>query len=290
MQSQYSASTTAFVYKKGALVPLDTVHVIVDPSVTAIEVSAFYGRRSLRSIYFPASVTTIKSWSFDGCTSLSSVHLPDSLTDIKRYAFNGCTSLKSIHLPDSLSIISANVFSNCTSLHSVRLPDSLSTISTDAFYNCTSLSTVRLPNSLSAISPNAFRSCTSLVTIEAPLFPTTRIDPSSLVEALEEASFQPYRLAHVLGGQPRHCSLYYDWKSCAKIEDDLGRLPLFIAAESSLKWSDCLRNIFVANMAAIELTDPATALKPFMLAAVGLDSTLEAVYELLREYPAAICR
>jgi len=284
------STTKTFVYKKGSLVPLDTVHVIVDPSVSVIEVSALFGRRNLRSVDLPASVTTIKSWSFDGCTSLSSVHLPDSLTDIGRFAFNGCTSLTSIHLPDSLSIIKVNVFSNCTSLSSIRIPDSLTSIRTDAFYNCASLSTIRLPDSLSVISRYAFRLCTALVTIEAPLFPTTKIDPISLVEALEEASFHRYTLEYILGGQPCLDFLYYDWKTCAKIEDDLGRLPLFIAAESSLKWNAGLRNIFVAYMPAIELTDPVTALKPFMLAAVGLDSNLEAVYGLLREYPAAICR
>lgn len=288
MKRQLAASTTTFIYTKGSQVPLDAVHVIVDPSVSAIEVSAFFGRRRLTSIDLPASVITIKSWSFDGCISLSSVRLPNSLENIKRYAFNGCTSLVSIHLPESLSIISDNTFCNCTSLSSVCLPDSLSTISANAFYNCTSLTTIRLPDSLSAISPHAFRGCTALNTIEAPLFPTTTIDPDNLRESLEEANYHPHRLANVIDGKLHHYGLYYNWKGCAKIKDKLGRLPLIIAAERSLKWSHWLQKIFIANMPAIELTDPVTALKPFMLASVGIDSDLEAVYRLLREYPAAI--
>jgi len=216
------------------------------------------------------------------------VRLPDSLDTINRYAFNGCTSLVSIHLPDSLSIIRNNAFCNCASLSSVNLPDLLSTISANAFCNCTSLVTIRLPDSLSAISSDAFRGCTSLNIIESPLFPTTTINPDNLREALEEASYHPYRLANVLDGKPRHYGLHYSWKGCAKIKDDSGRLPLFTAAERSLKWSDCLQKVFMANMPAIGLTDPVTALKPFMLASVGIDSDLEAIYGLLREYPVAI--
>jgi len=41
-------------------------------------------------------------------------------------------------------------------------------------------------------------------------------------------------------------------------------------------------------MPAIEYTDEVTGFEPFMLAAVGSKSDLEAVYELLRLNPAAI--
>jgi len=86
----------------------------------------------------------------------------------------------------------------------------------------------------------------------------------------------------------KHVHLYHDWKVEAKTIDERGRLPLCIAAEKSLKWSHWLRQILLANMVAIEVTDPVTAFEPFMLAAVGQDSDLEAVYELLREYPIAV--
>eukprot|EP00555_Chaetoceros_dichaeta_P008587 CAMPEP_0198261572 /NCGR_PEP_ID=MMETSP1447-20131203/10271_1 /TAXON_ID=420782 /ORGANISM="Chaetoceros dichaeta, Strain CCMP1751" /LENGTH=71 /DNA_ID=CAMNT_0043949533 /DNA_START=1015 /DNA_END=1230 /DNA_ORIENTATION=- len=43
-------------------------------------------------------------------------------------------------------------------------------------------------------------------------------------------------------------------------------------------------------MSVIEVTDPLTGLEPFMLAAIGPGSDWEAIYQLLREFPAAIYR
>jgi len=60
------------------------------------------------------------------------------------------------------------------------------------------------------------------------------------------------------------------------------------AAERSLKWSSWLGKIFKVYMPAIEHTDVVTGFEPFMLAAVGSKSDLEAVFELLRLNPAAM--
>eukprot|EP00555_Chaetoceros_dichaeta_P012816 CAMPEP_0198257416 /NCGR_PEP_ID=MMETSP1447-20131203/7116_1 /TAXON_ID=420782 /ORGANISM="Chaetoceros dichaeta, Strain CCMP1751" /LENGTH=109 /DNA_ID=CAMNT_0043944327 /DNA_START=713 /DNA_END=1042 /DNA_ORIENTATION=+ len=69
------------------------------------------------------------------------------------------------------------------------------------------------------------------------------------------------------------------------------RLPLCIAAAQSFQWYEpkqqLLQKILKANMAAIEVTDSSSGLEPFMLAAVGLESDLEAVFRLLVEYPVA---
>ena len=43
-----------------------------------------------------------------------------------------------------------------------------------------------------------------------------------------------------------------------------------------------------ANKIAIYEKDVVTGLSPFMLAAVGMNSDLESVYRLCREYPVAI--
>ena len=66
-----------------------------------------------------------------------------------------------------------------------------------------------------------------------------------------------------------------------------GRLPLCIATALSMKWKDTKR-IFDAHKIAIYEKDVVTGLSPFMLAAVGMNSDLESVYRLCREYPVAI--
>lgn len=223
------------------------------------------------------------------------------------YTFSECTSLTSVHLPDSLTSIGIRAFADCTSLTSIALPDALTTISTFAFLGCTSLTSVRLPNSLYAISLHTFQGCTALATIDVPpSFPTTPIynDPDSIERALEEASFYSVKLSRVIGRIiTRHASgddddddadddrkpgnMYFDWKASARIEDRVGRFPLFTAAERSARWFT-MRKIFAANMPVIEATDPVTGLEPFMLAAVGKKSDLESIYGLLREYPAAV--
>lgn len=252
---------------------------------------AFSHCTSLISVCLPHSLTTISCGLFSDCTSLTSVRLPESLSIIGKCAFSQCLNLSTVCFPDSLSVIGNCAFSGCTSLSLLRLPDSVCSIGYNAFSKCTGLTSVCLPYSLSTISLNAFKGCISLKTITAPSFPTPIIKPNSLKEALMEASFFPIQISHVLNKQrqsSKYVHQYHNWKMGAKITDDCGRLPLCIAAERSLKWSRWLQKIFHANMPAIEITDPVTALEPFMLAAVGVDSDFEAVYALLRGYPVAI--
>jgi len=78
--------------------------------------------------------------------------------------------------------------------------------------------------------------------------------------------------------------MYYDWKIWAKTRSLDGRLPLVTAAVRSLKWS-IMRQIFAANMPIIHEIDEMTGLPPFMLAAIGKDSDLESIYNLMKECP-----
>jgi len=63
-------------------------------------------------------------------------------------------------------------------------------------------------------------------------------------------------------------------------------LPLTAAARC-LSWVD-IRQIFSVDMPSIHEVDGVTGLPVFVLAAVGPKSDIEAVYNLLREYPPAI--
>jgi len=272
----------------------------IPDSVSSIGETAFYECTSLTSVHLPGpNLFIINSNVFGMCTSLRSVHLPESLTTIGDGAFSWCTSLPSIRLPDSLSTIASNAFHRCTSLTCVDLPDSISTIGLAAFYRCTSLHSVRLPESLSSISLDTFQGCYALTTIHAPssfteTTGTITNEINNWRKTLRAEQFYPIQLSHVLAGQLKSFQqcVYYDWKTLAKKPyGSSGRTPLCLAAENSVKWSGktgWLRNIFVAYMPAIEVCDGATGLWSFMLAAVGQKSDLETVYELLREYPAAL--
>jgi len=64
-------------------------------------------------------------------------------------------------------------------------------------------------------------------------------------------------------------------------------IPLCTATVRCLKWVD-IQRIFLLNMSAIHDVDKKTGLPVFVLAAVGPTSHIEAVYNLLREFPPAI--
>jgi len=81
--------------------------------------------------------------------------------------------------------------------------------------------------------------------------------------------------------------VYYDWKRWARTRDVDDRYPLFTAAARCLKWSHT-EQIFTSNMSIVNETDARTGFPLFMLAATGLTSDIESVYNLLKEYPSAI--
>merc|ERR1740124_1570587 len=234
---------------------------------------------------------------FYNCTSLTSIVIPDSVSNIGRDVFHSCTSLTSIVIPDSVSNIGSDVFHSCTSLTSIVIPDSVSTIGRGVFYNCTSLISIVIPD-LTAISLSVFNGCSKLTTITAPSFSTTTFgnSPDELEDLLINAGFHHINLDTVLYGGDDSCSssngyvsdIYYNMKAWGRGEDeDSGRLPLFIAAARCLTWVD-MQQIFSVNMSAIHEVDGMTGLPVFMLAAAGPTSDIEAVYNLLREYPPAI--
>jgi len=82
--------------------------------------------------------------------------------------------------------------------------------------------------------------------------------------------------------------IFVNWRVYSRTRNDEGRLPLFTASEQSVKWSNGVCAILKGYGAAIEDVDVVTGLEVFMLAAVGEESDLETVYNLLLDHPAAI--
>lgn len=81
--------------------------------------------------------------------------------------------------------------------------------------------------------------------------------------------------------------IYYDTRTWARKKGDDNREPLFAAATMSIKWTN-MRQIYNLNMPLVQEVDGLTELPAFMLAAIGHESDMESVYNLLKEYPPAI--
>jgi len=295
----YDTLSTIFTYtQEDVEVRRDILCVVVDESVKLIRERAFHDCRRLISIQLPPSIITIGGAAFANCSSLTSIKLPSSITTIEKEAFSGCTSLISIEIPPTVTTIQKMVFMECTSLQSIFLPSSITSIEYGAFAMCTSLADVKLPPSITDIASNSFAHCNNLISIEASIFSPTTVstivinkNPYRIVEALKKANFFPVKLKDILNGEFDRIDpdgKYFDWKFYARIKDEYGRLPLMTAAERSLKWSGWLRKIFKAHMPAIEDTDKVTGFEPFMLAAIGPKSDLEAIYQLLRLNPGSM--
>ena len=173
--------------------------------VTAINRSAFAGRKNLSSVVIPDGVTSIDNYAFSGCISLTNIEIPDSVTSIGEYAFDDCTGLKSIVIPASVKSIKKQAFSDCENIHDVYIsdmdawcdisfgdhssnplchgadlylngelvselvtPDTVTSIRSFVFYGCTSLTKIVISDNVTRIGMWAFYKCTGLASIVIP--------------------------------------------------------------------------------------------------------------------------
>jgi len=246
-------------------------------------------RRDVTTVQVDSRVTEIEDYAFVKWTSLRYINLPRTIACIGHYAFNKCSALTAVTLPSTITKIGEGVFKGCSSLASVMLPPTITTISHFAFSECTSLISLQLPENLAAISITAFTGCSNLTTIKSPSLSTITFD-KHVRDVFIEAGFSLVNPQDVMLGRPKsvhHFSMiYYEWKVWARLRGIDGRLPLFTAVAKSLPWS-CLRQIFIANMPGVNEIDELTGLPVFMLAAIGQNSSIESIYNLLKECPTA---
>ena len=177
--------------------------------VTAINRSAFAGRKNLSSVVIPDGVTSVGNYAFSGCISLTNIEIPDSVTSIGEGAFYGCTGFAKIVIPDSVTSIGNSAFNGCkyirdvyisdldawynisfgdqssnpmcngANLHldgkfvtEVTVPDTVTTWGY-TFTGCTSIVSVTIPDSVTCIEKDAFRGCTGLESLVIPNSVTT---------------------------------------------------------------------------------------------------------------------
>ena len=75
----------------GYFAPTKIISFRFPKDITALESSAFYGCRQLRTVTLPEGITTIPYNAFYQCNNLTSINIPESVTSIERYAFSYCT-------------------------------------------------------------------------------------------------------------------------------------------------------------------------------------------------------
>jgi len=272
------------------------VQINLPSALTTIGKGAFMSCTALKLIELPASITKIDDAAFAYCINLTSIQIPPSISRINKDSFAFCRKLKSINIPPSVKTINKRAFQGCRNLVAIVLPPNIATIEGDAFAYC-GLTEMKLPPSITTIAVSAFRNNNNLKQIEAsfnlpsPYTITIENSPDSLEKAFKRASFSPIKLTDVLNGDfnmKHQNDIFNDWKIQTRERDNHRRLPLMQMAANNLNWSDGLQKIFEAYMPAIEETDTVTGLELFMLAAVGQDSNMEAVYNLLKLNPVAI--
>ncbi len=142
--------------------------ITIEPGVTTIGNSSFYGCSSMASVSLPEGLTTLGSSAFQNCTGLVSVSLPEGLTTIGNSSFYGCSSMASVSLPEGLTTIGSNAFEGCSSLDTVVLPSGVTTLGSSAFRNCSGLTTVNIPAGVISINGSTFYGCSSLASVSLP--------------------------------------------------------------------------------------------------------------------------
>ena len=201
-----SSVPSVFIYNGVGGVPMNVIHVRVDPSVTVIPAEAFKNRRQLEVVELPEGLIRIENEAFHSCETLKRINIPSTVTEIGNCAFQYCSfkcyeelvidlpsnlcrlgqrafqfcqSLQRINIPSGVTAIEQEIFWDCVSLKVVSLPEGLESIGVSAFYHCESLVSVNLPSSLKVVGMAAFQSCRVLNEVHMP----------DTIQSIEEETF-----------------------------------------------------------------------------------------------------
>ena len=135
------------------------VDLVIPNTIETIEMDAFLGTESLKSVVVPNSVKTIGDTAFGGCRNLETVSIANSVTEIGPCAFSSCFNLKTITLSNEIKTIGSYFFHECDIMKSIIIPNKVETIGWRAFEKCRKLETVIMPISVKNIDVAAFNEC-----------------------------------------------------------------------------------------------------------------------------------
>lgn len=155
--------------KGGAFENIEVEYIGLPPSLTTIDVQAFFKCRNLKYIDIPDTVKNIGSAAFKSCHALEEVNLPYGIDLIAKNLFYDCFSLRKINIPASVNRILDSAFYKCYSLESVILPEKIEKIDNFAFGCCCSLTKINIPESIKEIG----RSCFENVDLEEIIIPNS---------------------------------------------------------------------------------------------------------------------
>ena len=142
-------------------------------SVRKIGVDAFFGAKSLESVFIENGIEEIEGGAFEHNFSLKNIEIPDSVTRIGASAFCYDSSLEYVDLPDSIQELGPNAFCFCESLKEIRIPGSLKVIEEETFSDCDNLTSVYIEDGVTTLNGNVFFGCSALEEIRVPETLTT---------------------------------------------------------------------------------------------------------------------
>jgi len=138
-------------------------------NVTGIANRAFFGNRTVQSVYFSENITYFGDYVFENCTALTNVSLNEGITHIGLRSFAGCVNLSNLKMPKTLVSVGVSAFEHCDTFTEITFHDGLITLNNYAFAACDKLQKVNLPDSVASIGSGAFLDCVSLKEFDYPL-------------------------------------------------------------------------------------------------------------------------
>ena len=145
-----------------------------------IDIEAFKGNKTIKSIVIPNSVTSIGEEAFSGCTGLEKVCINDLVAwcgidfgsaDANPLYYAGNLYLNGklltdISIPTEVEKVKDYAFYNCNGVTNIDIVDGVKSIGSNAFYGCSNLETLYISNTIESIGDYAFAECNNILDIK----------------------------------------------------------------------------------------------------------------------------
>lgn len=134
----------------------------IPDGIKVIAHSAFYGRTTIKEVYFSDSVEIIEYSAFSECPNLEYVKINENLKEFEGFTFDSCIRLKEVVMPSSVEHLGQYIFRRCESLETIVMPSGVNTIPSGMFSGCINLKNIELKSIITTIESNAFNNCNKL--------------------------------------------------------------------------------------------------------------------------------